>query len=255
MSQTIRFWYHWSPLRITEAQMLLFETYFGIVRMVWNHLTTLSNGKRDIVAKQWSPTVWELELLILKMMNQTDHQAMSKMRPGVLRSILVMWLSDWVRWQEGRGLKPSFKQGRQEQLLWLLDQDLVTYQTSKLLFTQEQLSLSLLPPPIGIPPNATAVVIGREAVGNAAPRYWTAALCEQAVERKALSGSLVSQQWADDVSRLSRPLPEGSSQSLRDEQKISLMQCRGNILRRLLKRNSTIDVAPEEPLSINKEST
>lgn len=144
-SQTsgLLFHYRASPLYLNEQQKLIIESMFGLSRMIQNNLLTKMSPLSDIQA---SGKILDMDSCLtetLKYLNDRnfDSDQEKLLTPGVVRSILTAFISEWNDFRSKRIKRPQFKTYQDSQVLWFLDDTCFNY--SELVFELPDAGLKL----------------------------------------------------------------------------------------------------------------
>lgn len=163
---SLQFYYRYHTLKLNPAQTLQVETWFGVSRVISNHLVSLTQHltHADAVNVHWS--VEEVSQEILLLMNKTDTRLFDHLTPTLVRSIASAWVSEWDDYRNARIHRPVFKNSRDEQTLWLLDRRCLDYQEQSFSFPGSEVPIQLLANKIEVPKKVSAYLVSRTKQGN-----------------------------------------------------------------------------------------
>ena len=237
----LQFYYRFHLLRCSKDQTLVLESFFGMVRMITNHLLNQFKHLPDSDAYQARITVSEAEQLILRMMNESDYPMFNYLSPDVLKSILVCWCTEWEDFRNKRIRRPVFKSHRDEQTAWLIGAGVLDYQVSRFALKGLPETWFELPESrIMLPKKTTAYLLKRDGYG----RYFFVSLHERLCTEVHAAQEETITQWGDRIleiesstrTKQSRYLGEGfRSREKNKENEYRLIALRKITLHRLLR--------------------
>ena len=116
-------------LQLNPDQRAAVERFFGMVRMVTNNLLLKTKDYPDSLARSKEFTIEELEQETLRFMNESDYPPFKEglLTPGILKGILVAWLSEWNDFRHRRIERPKFHNHGDPQRFYIIDTSAVEY--------------------------------------------------------------------------------------------------------------------------------
>lgn len=229
---SVQYYYRYHTLWLTAEQTLELEIWFGMVRAITNHLLSLTQhlSKTDAQAVRW--TMEDATIETLKMMNLHEGTMFERCSPVILRSILAAWVSEWEDFRNNRIKRPEFKQSRDEQSLWLLEQDaMADYQTDQFkLHGPSTVIFGITPPRIELPRKSTAYLITRDKEGT----YSFAALHERNTGEVHPNQDPEVTKWGQRVISIEREARELRRRYGPSHQNIKNAECRVLALRKII---------------------
>ncbi len=218
----LQFYYRFHSLRCSRDQALVLESFFGMVRMITNHLLNQFKHLSDIEASSIVVKVEDAEKLILRMMNEQDYPMFKQLSPVLLKSILVCWCAEWEDFRCKRIRRPQFRCHRDEQSAWLIGSDLLNYQVDRFsLVGLDEVVFHLPECRINLPKKTTAYLLRRNLNGQ----YYFISLHERLCETPHSAQDEMITQWGERIleiesdSRIRRSRYLGEHYRQQDKQK------------------------------------
>lgn len=193
---TVQFYYRLAHLHPSKEQTLLLESFFGMMRMITNHLTLQTKLLNDTEAAKQRFIFEECEALCLRYINDSDFPMMDHISPAILRSMIIAWISEWEDFREKRTKRPEFKTSKDVQQFWILESGALRILGDSFSFDCFPDQIFTLPPSrIQLPRKTTACYIQRNAPGV----YQFVALYEQPTLNPHPAQDEVITQWGEKI--------------------------------------------------------
>lgn len=197
--------YRATHLRPDINQVAAMERFFGMVRMIRNHLLLLTKDYPDDLARSKQFTIKELEQVTLKFMNESDYPPFQEglLTPGILKGILVVWLSEWNDFRNRRIERPVFQKHQDPQQFYVIDTAAVEYTDNKFKMIHcPDFDLYLKSSKFPVSNKAPVHLLKRTADGN----YWLYTLHENIRYMPDTAQDDVLASWCDRILTLEREL-------------------------------------------------
>lgn len=192
-------------LEMDSVQIAALERFFSMVRMISNHLLMLTKYYADDLARAKKFTLKEVECETLKFMNESNYPPFEEglLTPGILKGILVSWLSEWNDFRQKRISRPQFQKHQDSQRFYIIDSTAVEYTENKFKMLHcPELELYLKSSRFPISNKAHVHLFKRMDDGT----YWLYTLHESVRYNQNASQDEVLTTWCDRILTIDREL-------------------------------------------------
>lgn len=255
-------------LEMTSVQIAALERFFSMGRMITNHLLMLMKYYADDLARAKTFTLKDLERESLKFMNESNYPPFEEglLTPGILKGILVSWLSEWNDFRQKRTSRPRFQKHQDPQRFYIIDNSAVEYTENKFKMLHcPELELHLKSSRFPISNKAHVHLLKRMDDGS----YWLYTLHESVRYDKHASQDEILSSWCDRILTIERELKSNrrrylaTSGARRNQQnsdlEIQVMTLRKITLDRLLRARDakvlSLIAQAQTPVSLPSDKT
>jgi len=192
-------------LEMDSIQIAALERFFSMARMIANHLLMLTKYYADDLARAKTFTLKELERETLKFMNESNYPPFEEglLTPGILKGILVSWLSEWNDFRQKRINRPQFQKHQDPQRFYIIDSTAVEYTENKFKMLHcPELELYLKSSRFPISNKAHVHLFKRMDDGS----YWLYTLHESVRYNQNTNQDEVLSAWCDRILTIDREL-------------------------------------------------